>query len=290
MVDGHQFRLTGKNRIKMLRALVLLTVVCSALAGDGFAKKYAYSKVMTNCFGEDLYYGWSKEVFKATKECYGEEMNLPKAHEEDSSSEEEEEASSPLGLDRFSGQPIILFYPPQAQGQAPKLPADFPYKLFSQRQKREALYDAPVMKKMVQKVKAKVSNFTCVLRKMNYIDDDFNIDYKTAVEETKKMDIADDLKEDLLEATEKCKELTMCLPLEKSGSPMPLKLQQIVTLTKCMKKARFGVCMKHDFMKYLNEFDLSGFPADEDDDEGSKAEKLMHILWGVEARDDFQLY
>nr|XP_027211763.1 uncharacterized protein LOC113805051 [Penaeus vannamei] len=279
----------------MLRALVLLTAVCSVLAKDGFAEKYAYSKVMTNCFGEDLYYGWSKEVFKAVKECYGEEVVLPEAEEEEESSSEEEEveeeASSPLGLDRFSGQPIILFYPPQGQGQDARLPADFPFKLFSRRQKREApLYSAPILKKMVQKVKAKVSNFTCVMRKMNYIDDDFNIDYKTAIEETKKLDIADDLKEDLLEAMEKCKDLTMCLPLEKSGSPMPLKLQRIVALNKCWKKARLGVCMKHDLMKYLNWFDLSEFPADEDDDEGSKAEKLLHLLWGVEARDDFQLY
>lgn len=32
---------------------------------------------MTNCFGEDNYYGWSKMVFKAVKECYGEETVLP---------------------------------------------------------------------------------------------------------------------------------------------------------------------------------------------------------------------
>jgi len=45
---------------------------------------------MANCFGEDLYYSWSKEVFKAVKECYGEEMKLPKAHEKESSQEEED--------------------------------------------------------------------------------------------------------------------------------------------------------------------------------------------------------
>ncbi|XP_042887943.1 uncharacterized protein LOC122263544 [Penaeus japonicus] len=195
---------------------------------------------------------------------------------------------SPIDFERFSGQPIVLFYPPQAQGQAQRLPFNFPFKAFSQRQKREAMYDAPLLKKMVQKVKAKASNFTCVMRKMNYIDDDFNIDYKKSAEETKELDISEDLKEDLLEAMHKCKKLTMCLPLERS--PMPVKLQRIVAMTKCMKKARFGVCMKHDLMRYLQEFDLSGFPADEDDDEGSKAEKLMHLLWGVEAKDDFQLY
>ncbi|XP_042887942.1 uncharacterized protein LOC122263543 [Penaeus japonicus] len=270
----------------MLRVLVLLTAVCSVLAEDGFAKKYAYSKVMTNCFGEDLYYGWSKEVFKAVKECYGEEMNLPKADEEEAA--EEENDMSPIDFDRFSGQPIVLFYPPQAQGQAQRLPFNFPFKAFSQRQKREAMYDAPLLKKMVQKVKAKASNFTCVMRKMNYIDDDFNIDYKKSAEETKELDISEDLKEDLLEAMHKCKKLTMCLPLERS--PMPVKLQRIVAMTKCMKKARLGVCMKHDLMRYLQEFDLSAFPAMEDADEESKAEKLMLILWGVEAKDDFQLY
>ncbi|ROT80771.1 hypothetical protein C7M84_000480 [Penaeus vannamei] len=237
----------------MLRALVVLSALCGALvSADGFAKKYGYSKVMANCFGEDQYYSWSKEVFRAVKECYGEETSLSK----------------------LAGQPLYVYYPPQAQAQAQRFPFNFPY------QKREApLYSAPILKKMVQKVKAKVSNFTCVMRKMNY-----------AVNTLRELDLSEDLKEDLVKGMEKCKELTTCLPLEKSGSPMPLKLQRIVALNKCWKKARFAVCMKHDFMKYLSEFDLSGLPADEDSDEGSKAEKVIHILMGVEEKDDFQLY
>ncbi|XP_037786347.1 uncharacterized protein LOC119582182 [Penaeus monodon] len=273
----------------MLRVLVVLSALCGALVtADGFAKKYGYSKVMANCFGEDLYYSWSKEVFKAVKECYGEEMKLPKAHEKESSQEEEDNMDPTNIWNRFDGQPVYLYYPPQAQGQAQNFPFNFPYQVISLRmKKREApLYTAPIIKKMVHKVKAKVSNFTCVMRKMNYIDDDFNLNYD-AVNSVKELDISEELKEDLVKGMEKCKELTMCLPLEKSGSPMPLKLQRMVALNKCWKKARFGVCMKHDFMKYLDEFDL---PGDEDSDEGSKAEKIIHILMGVEERDDFQLY
>ncbi|XP_069991817.1 uncharacterized protein [Penaeus vannamei] len=276
----------------MLRALVVLSALCGALvSADGFAKKYGYSKVMANCFGEDQYYSWSKEVFRAVKECYGEEVQLPEGHGKGSSLEEEEEEEDmdPLtSLSKLAGQPLYVYYPPQAQAQ--RFPFNFPYQVLSQRQKREApLYTAPILKKMVQKVKAKVSNFTCVMRKMNYIDDDFNLNYE-AVNTLRELDLSEDLKEDLVKGMEKCKELTMCLPLEKSGSPMPLKLQRIVALNKCWKKARFAVCMKHDFMKYLNEFDLSGLPADEDSDEGSKAEKVIHILMGVEEKDDFQLY
>ncbi|ROT80775.1 hypothetical protein C7M84_000484 [Penaeus vannamei] len=245
----------------MLRALVLLTAVCSVLAKDGFAEKYAYSKVMTNCFGEDLYYGWSKEVFKAVKECYGEEVQLPEAEGG--------------GVVFGGGGSLESLGPGQIQR-----PADYPLLPSSRTRPRCKASGRLPIQALLSTPEARGPP----------IDDDFNIDYKTAIEETKKLDIADDLKEDLLEAMEKCKDLTMCLPLEKSGSPMPLKLQRIVALNKCWKKARLGVCMKHDLMKYLNWFDLSEFPADEDDDEGSKAEKLLHLLWGVEARDDFQLY
>ncbi|XP_042890127.1 uncharacterized protein LOC122265044 [Penaeus japonicus] len=242
---------------------------------------------MTNCLGEEQYYGWSKEVFRAAKECYGEEINLPEADEEEAA--EEEEDTSPLaGWNRFNQQPVYLYYPSQAQGQ--RFPFNFPYQVISQRQKREALYSAPILKKMAYKVKAKVSNFTCVMKKLNYMDDDFNIDYEKSAEALKQLDINENLKEDLLMGMDKCKELTTCLPLEKFGSPMPVKLQRAIALNKCWKKARLSVCMKQDLMKYLSEFDLSAFPAMEDADEESKAEKLMLILWGVEAKDDFQLY
>jgi len=269
--------------IRMLRAIIVLTAVCAVLGGDSFAKKYGYSKVMANCFGEEQYYAWAKRVFSAKKECYHEEMDLPEHG--DHSGEEDSAVSMPEVGNRFGDQPVFLVYNPQSQGQ------QFPFKFFNQRQKRdnhEVMYTAPLLKKMKMKVKAKVSNFTCVMQKMNYVDEDFNLDFNYGIEETKGLDISEELKADLVKGVEHCKEFVKCLPMEKS--PMPAKLKQIVAFVKCDKKARMGICMKHDLMKYLSEFDLSGFPQLEDEEEGEVAEKLLHLLWGVEAKDDFELY
>lgn len=70
---------------------------------------------------------------------------------------------------------------------------------------------------------------------------------------------------------------------------MPMKLQKMLAFLKCDKKTRFSICMKHDFMKKLDFFDTSAILKEgEGDDEA--AEKLIHIMWGLEANDDFQLY
>ncbi|XP_027211774.2 uncharacterized protein [Penaeus vannamei] len=256
----------------MLRLVVLLTAVC-AVFGDSFAKKYGFSKVMTNCFGEDNYYGWSKMVFKAVKECYGEETVLPMHGAPDM----EEESG-----DNYGNQPVFVIL--NAEGQEQKFPLRF---AFAQRQKREALYDAPVLKKMVSKVKAKIGNFTCVMKKMNYVDEDFNIDYDYMKQEIQDLDLNDELKADLMEGIDICNDFTQCLPAGKS--PMPQKLQKMLAFLKCNKKKRFTVCMKHDFKKHLDFFDTSAIQK-EDEDDSEAAEKLIHIMWGLENNDDFQLY
>ncbi|XP_037786340.1 uncharacterized protein LOC119582176 [Penaeus monodon] len=271
----------------MLRVAFLLAVVCSSLAHDSFAKKYAYTKVMTNCFGEERYYNWTKEVFKAVKQCYNAEINLPAEDDSGESSEEKSEEA-------FRGSPVFfqVFYTPQEQGgdQDQKFPFSLPFKAISQRQKREVMYDGPLLKKMVEKVKAKVSNFTCVLKKMKVVDDEFNLDYEEMIKVRTEVPIDDTLKNELVKTINHCKKFTNAWPLEDSGSPMPKKLQEIVAFVKCEKKARLKACMKIDLLKHLAEFDLSDFSEAGEASEVEKAEKLLHLLWGFENRDDFQLY
>ncbi|XP_042890129.1 uncharacterized protein LOC122265046 [Penaeus japonicus] len=261
---------------RMLRLVILLTAVCSVL-GDSFAKKYAFTKVMTNCLSEDIYLEWSKQVFHAMKECYGEETVLPK-HEAHEDKEEEE------GGEEYGNQPLFVIL--NSEGQAQNIPFRF---AFSQRQKREAMYDAPVLKKMVAKMKAKIGNFTCVMKKMQYVDEDFNIKFDYMKQEIKDFVINDELQADLMKGIDKCEDITQCLSSDKSGSPMPKKLKKMLAFLKCDKKTRFSICMKHDFMKHLDKFETSAIQM-EDEGEEEVAEKLIHIMWGLEADDEFQLY
>ncbi|XP_042887937.1 uncharacterized protein LOC122263539 [Penaeus japonicus] len=272
----------------MFRVTILLAVACSSLAQDSFAKKYAYTKVMTNCFGEEGYYNWTKEVFSAMKQCYGEEVNLPEEEEELSEESSEEESR-----EAFSGSPMFLqvFYTPKGQeeGQDPGFPFSIPFKVVSERQKREAMYDGPLLKKMIEKVKAKVSNFTCVLKKMKVVNEEFDLDFDEMVNIRMEIPIDDTLKNDLVRTINHCKKLLKCLPLEDSGSPMPRKIQEIVVFVR-EKEARLKACMKYDLQRHLAKFDLSDFSEVEEASEGDKAEKLLHLLWGFENKDDFQLY
>lgn len=70
---------------------------------------------------------------------------------------------------------------------------------------------------------------------------------------------------------------------------MPKKLQKMLAFLKCERKTRLGVCMKHDFMKHLDKFDVSAIQK-EGEGEGEVAEKLVHLMWGLDADDELRLY
>ncbi|XP_037786346.1 uncharacterized protein LOC119582181 [Penaeus monodon] len=258
----------------MLRQLILLTAVCGVLGGD-FAKKYGFSKAMTSCLGEDLYYGWRNHVFEAEKACEAEETFLPKHGDHDSEEEKRGE---------YVNQPVLVFLSPQERPQGFNFP-------FLQRQKREVVYDAPVVEKMVAKVKAKIGNITCVLKKLNYLEEDFDVNYDFLREELRTSVLFEALdggvKADLIAALDYCEEFTQYLPLDKS--PMPKKLQKMLAFLKCERKTRLGVCMKHDFMKHLDKFDVSAIQK-KGEGEGEVAEKLVHLMWGLDADDELRLY
>lgn len=59
----------------------------SAISGTLVLPPVYAIKVMTNCFGEDVYYSWLKRVSSAYKVCHSEDINLPtkgdQGHEED---------------------------------------------------------------------------------------------------------------------------------------------------------------------------------------------------------------
>jgi len=263
---------------RMLKATLFLALLGTVLAGgDSFTKKYAYSKIMTNCFGEDAYYSYAKVLHMNSMECKKE------IYEKMKEGKEPDVPVNPAPLASFfdtlragsGGQPQYIPIPVYYQSSQ----AGNPFVQF-QRQKREAMYSGELLKKMVKKVKAKVGTLMCVLKKMGSIDENKNINIAAIKEETLKYSVGLDaaLKTDLVEMVDKCNEFTKCV--EDKDSPLPIELQRIMAFLKCDKKMRVNVCMKADLRKNLSEFDLSGFPMEGDEDD--QVEKLLHVLWAAD--------
>merc|ERR1739842_170177 len=171
---GH--KIIPSNR--MLKATLFLALLGTVLAGgDSFTKKYAYSKIMTNCFGEDAYYSYAKVLHMNSMECKKE------IYEKMKEGKEPDVPVNPAPLASFfdtlragsGGQPQYIPIPVYYQSSR----AGNPYLQF-QRQKRdahgEAMYSGELLKKMVKKVKVKVGTLMCVLKKIGNIDENKNLD------------------------------------------------------------------------------------------------------------------
>jgi len=265
----------------MLRPTLLLALLGTVLAGGSFTKKYAHSKIMANCFGEEAYYAYAKEVHKHSWECKKEIYEKMKEGKEPEVQVNEAPLASFFDTLRSSaaGQPQYIPIPVYYQSSQ----AVNPFAPF-QRQKREAMYTSELLKKMVKKVKAKVGTLMCVLKKMGGIDENKNLKIASIKAQTEKYSAGLDpaLKADLFGVIDKCSEFTKCV--EDKDSPLPIELQRIMAYLKCDKKKRVAICMKADLRKYMSEFDLSAFGMELDEDD--KVEKLLHVLWGADPGTD----
>merc|ERR1711915_180423 len=260
---------------------LFLVLLGTVLADDSFTKKYAFSKIMTSCVGEDAYYAYARELMKHSLACKKEIHEMMEHGEEP----EVQVNEAPLAsffqtLRGSSGQPQYIPIPVYYQSSQ----AVNPFAQF-QRQKREAMYSGELLKKMVKKVKGKVGTLMCVLKKLKFIDGNKNMDFAYFKSEQERYAAAlhPQLKNDLVDLVDKCQEFTKCV--EDKDSPIPVKLQRILAFIKCDKKGRVKACMKADLRNYLSEFDLSGLP-EYDGDEDDKVEKLLHVLWGADPGTD----
>jgi len=110
-----------------------------------------------------------------------------------------------------------------------------------------------VVDHLEEKMKAKVGNITCVLKEMGFMDENHQPIYDAVIQIFKDMQIADDLKADLLEAMDMCKDFAMCLPVEKAKHPLKRELGTAMGYFKCTSMKEVKVCMKHDMKKYADE-------------------------------------
>ncbi|CAL4060183.1 unnamed protein product [Meganyctiphanes norvegica] len=148
------------------------------------------------------------------------------------------------------------------------------------------IVDFDSLKSMTEKVKAKVSNFTCVLRKLEVIDSNYNVNTAKLVQQTLSYPVSHSLKHDLVKRIEHCNQMVNCMPIENTESPVPGTLQKLLAYLGCEKKLRLLACMKEDLRRNIGDYDLSGFPFQASENE--RINKLLFVLWGAESS-DFEL-
>ncbi|XP_066955794.1 uncharacterized protein [Macrobrachium rosenbergii] len=303
----------------MYRAVILLPLAAFALGQNDFFEKYTFTKVMANCFGEEVYYNYLALVSAAQKEC----QQLPVS------------SLGSIGYPPFGHQPGYPHYippptnnigygVPQAYPQYPQVPLNFPqypsvpptyqqhrpipqgvpqYHYVKKRDSeaskastpsavtvpppKKPFFDKYYLLDAVNKITASLSNYTCVLNQIGLIDEYLNLDVEHYVTQFQHAPISKELKKDLADGIYYCRDLTYCMPLDRLKSPLPLNLQRLLMAMKCEKEVRTDACFKEDIRKNIDDFDLSLFP--KDDTQENKINRLAAIVMEADSLNELQV-
>ncbi|XP_066954433.1 uncharacterized protein [Macrobrachium rosenbergii] len=274
-----------------MRSLVLLlSAVAACAAQDAFFERYSFAKTMASCFGEQVYNSYLAKVGIAQREC--QQLPVSNLHRLDFSSYSH--LGHPL---HFGGQSQYVPFPtyhPATQGHH-QLPHS--YQQLHYRKRRQALqpqtptnipfFDKYYLLDSVNKITASLSNYTCTLHKLGFIDEYLNLNVNGAIGNYNNLPIGPEFKKDLVEGIYYCRDLTYCLPLHNLRSPLPLNLQRLLMGMQCEKETRTDACFKEDLRKNIGEFDLSLFP--EDGDQETILNKLSAIITGVDSLEELEI-
>ncbi|XP_068201881.1 uncharacterized protein [Palaemon carinicauda] len=286
----------------MYRAVVLAVVAAVAGAQEAFFEKYGFTKTMASCFGEKTYYDFLARAGTAQREC----QQLPVSNLYRLEFSVYSHLGHPL---HFGGEsqyvPFPSYHPvhPGHQGQPghPTHPGQYhvphSYQQFQYRKKRESsevedqkdgpFFDKYYLLDSVKKITASLSNYTCTLHKLGYIDEYLNLDLNNIVNNYKNLTIGEGFRKDLVDGLYYCRDLSYCLPLQNPRSPLPIHLQRLLMAMECEKETRTNACFKEDLRNNIDEFDLSLFP--EDDDSEQRLNKLSAIITGIDSLNELQI-
>jgi len=241
----------------MLRVAVLLCVVAATYGwgSEEAVKKYGYMKIMQSCLGEEVVSQWMSKFMDATTKCKNEGVSMT-----DLPSYRQYLMELRSGASKPEYVPVPVPYNFFQQGQMNQFMASQnPFQSLN-RVSRSAHFN---MDEMEEKMKSMIGNITCVLKEMNLMDENHQPIYDTSIQHIQELQVADELKADLLDAMEMCKDFSQCLPVEKAKNPIKKEFGTAMSYMKCCYMMQDSVCMKHDMRKYAKEMGNEGYVDEE---------------------------
>jgi len=255
----------------MLRLIVLVALasLCSAGGMEGkrgeYMKKYAHHKIMESCFGRDLIKKFYVQMMEASKKCGIMDPN---------------EVQGDLDF-----KEIINEIRAAALQMAPSSPNSQYYRLVpvlqGGRYRREVQNTTEILEHLKEKITYKIANVTCMLRELNWINEDKTPNY--VLHETYIKEISDEyLKDQLLYGFDMCKEYANCMPVKKAKSPFKKELGTFISFSQCMEMQKLQACFKKDFRYMMADY---GFDAVE-----QKINLGLDLLGDKQSVEGFEAY
>ncbi|XP_050739432.1 uncharacterized protein LOC127009939 [Eriocheir sinensis] len=178
--------------------------------------------------------------------------------------------------------------PTAATDSLPLIPVPVgPSSLRGVRARRQVTAGVPDIQQTKENMQALISNFTCILTKLAVVNSNLDLNHQGLTNSVVNLPVASELKQDLLESIEFCRDLTRCMPLEKQQLPVPRKLQRIMDYVKCEKERRLEACHKHSLRQNLQNFNLNQLPLS--GSRSRRVEEVVNILFDAQSAHELEL-
>jgi len=103
-----------------------------------------------------------------------------------------------------------------------------------------------------------LSNMTCVMRAASVVDHNNLPNYQYFENEARRMQVARELRTDVLSGLLFCKEMTQCMNVDRLRHPLARELGQAVAYMRCVAKTNVKACKKQDQRRSQSSSRLSG--------------------------------
>ncbi|XP_042890131.1 uncharacterized protein LOC122265048 [Penaeus japonicus] len=320
----------------MLKLIYLLMHLVTFInTQETFFKKYAYTKVMSDCLGESVYKEYKQKIYEAKQACdvqaslqtdpldpllttppfstfgpFSVSQSGFVSTDDPLFSTSTVSPISPVTGNPFNQvitgtsirpfshvssvspvsparRPFGVFRPVGVRRPQLESPRVFPFPIRTFRRKRGLDLTAERLSEARDKAVALLGNFTCILEKLEMVNANLDINYELLAANAFRLPVPGDLKSDLVQAVNYCRDLTRCLPLEKARSPVPHQLQRAIAYIKCEKDARFTACLKHGLRQDVDHFGLSLLPGYSGSSED--LDRLLELLLQSESAYELEL-
>ncbi|XP_050540809.1 uncharacterized protein LOC126905290 [Daktulosphaira vitifoliae] len=106
---------------------------------------------------------------------------------------------------------------------------------------------------LTTKMSGKIRNITCVMQELGYLNHNLEPDYENMNERVRRLPISDELKQDMTDGIEYCKQFSMCVPDERKDK-FAKELVRPMFFFKCYKHKKLESCIMKDIRdRYTNE-------------------------------------
>ncbi|XP_014261933.1 uncharacterized protein LOC106674017 [Cimex lectularius] len=172
----------------------------------------------------------------------------------------------------FSSRPYyqaaqpMPYYPPQhapyPQPPQPYMPSPYyqqayqPYQPYYGRSSRD-LDVRGQLETLTTRMSGRIRNVTCVMQELGYLDNNLEPDYSRMIDRIARLPVADDLKKDMTEGVDFCRQFSQCVPDDRKDK-LIREMVRPMFFFRCYKHKKLEACIMKDVReRYTNTDDLT---------------------------------